>query len=975
MNSDKTTLINLFTKEVSCFNKDELKEVEKNLLAMEKCQNFSLCVLEIIADESIPEPTRFSAAIYFKNYMKKRWPQIEGEADYLPENDRIRIKEGIISLMINVPVKLQRQLNEAILIIADNDFPQKWPNLIQELVANLCDDYRKNNGILETAHLIFKRWRSQFRSNELFSEIKLVLEHFSQPYLDFFKATDALIDSNNNNKEALDILFQALFTITKIFYSLNCQDIPEFFEDHQEEFMTLLHKYLVYSNPLLESDDDEETGIIEKTKTSICEIIDLYAKRYEEVFPKLPEFVQTIWELLTHYGLEPKYDLLVSKAIGFLSSVVKPIRHKELFQNPEILSNICEKIILPNMTLRESDEELFEDDPIEYIRRDLEGSDSETRRRSSSDLIRGLLEHFEKEVTEIFSNYVTMCLQNYNSNPEQNWKAKDTALYLIISLSAKNLASQFGATKVNEYIPLMNVFNENILPDLRAPVNGNIHPIIKVDALKYLITFRNQFLQDKARFKEIFPIIVEHLSSSNYLVHTYAAICITNILSMKQGARLIYGQDDIREYVQVLLISLFGILEKSGQNSAKLSENDYLMKTIARVIVTCHNDIVPFIDDILSKLTNIIGTISVNPSNPKFNHFAFESMGALIRYTCNNNPATVQQFEQFLFPHFQEIIRRDISEFLPYVFQILGEMLKFHSENSVPEAYQNMLPTLLKPSELWENRGNIPAIVRLLKTYLEKGSANIIANNQVPNFLGVFQNLVASKLNDQYGFELLTNIFLYIPMKTLQPYLVNIFLLLLTRLQTLRTAKYTRSFVIFINFLVSVPINDITPSFIFEVFDSVQPKLLHNLLDSIIIPEITEILSPRDRKLCEIGMTNLLTENDNMMVEPYIELLPKLISQIVCLLDIPQAQTEKNVYDIDDYSIEIGEAGYQTTYSRLSSLSETSEKIDYHPNITNTKQFFTQKMLLLQQRKPNEFALALSKIPKDVEMKMQSFTQ
>jgi len=57
---------------------------------------------------------------------------------------------------------------------------------------------------------------------------------------------------------------------------------------------------------------------------------------------------------------------------------------------------------------------------------------------------------------------------------------------------------------------------------------------------------------------------------------------------------------------------------------------------------------------------------------------------------------------------------------------------------------------------------------------------------------------------------------------------------------------------------------------------------------------------------------------------------------------------------MDDYSIEIGEAGYQTTYSRLSSLSESSEKVDYHPTITNTKQYFTQKMLMLQQRKPNE---------------------
>jgi len=30
-----------------------------------------------------------------------------------------------------------------------------------------------------------------------------------------------------------------------------------------------------------------------------------------------------------------------------------------------------------------SDEELFEDDPLDYIRRDLEGSDSDTRRRSA----------------------------------------------------------------------------------------------------------------------------------------------------------------------------------------------------------------------------------------------------------------------------------------------------------------------------------------------------------------------------------------------------------------------------------------------------------------------------------------------------------------------------------------------------------------------------------------------------------------
>jgi exportin-2 (importin alpha re-exporter) len=58
----------------------------------------------------------------------------------------------------------------------------------------------------------------------------------------------------------------------------------------------------------------------------------------------------------------------------------------------------------------ESDEELFEDDPIEFIRRDLEGSDTETRRRASADLVRGLLTLFEKQVTDIFSQHITSYL-------------------------------------------------------------------------------------------------------------------------------------------------------------------------------------------------------------------------------------------------------------------------------------------------------------------------------------------------------------------------------------------------------------------------------------------------------------------------------------------------------------------------------------------------------------------------------------
>jgi hypothetical protein len=38
--------------------------------------------------------------------------------------------------------------------------------------------------------------------------------------------------------------------------------------------------------------------------------------------------------------------------MSFLTSVVKNGRHKEMFSSKEVLSQLCEKIVLPNMGLR-----------------------------------------------------------------------------------------------------------------------------------------------------------------------------------------------------------------------------------------------------------------------------------------------------------------------------------------------------------------------------------------------------------------------------------------------------------------------------------------------------------------------------------------------------------------------------------------------------------------------------------------------
>jgi exportin-2 (importin alpha re-exporter) len=56
---------------------------------------------------------------------------------------------------------------------------------------------------------------------------------------------------------------------------------------------------------------------------------------------------------------------------------------------------------------------------------------------------------------------------------------------------------------------------------------------------------------------------------------------------------------------------------------------------------------------------------------------------------------------------------------------------------------------------MWETKGNVPALVRLLSSIIPRGAEYISKNNQIEPILGIFQKLISSKANESYGFDLL----------------------------------------------------------------------------------------------------------------------------------------------------------------------------------------------------------------------------
>lgn len=84
-------------------------------------------------------------------------------------------------------------------------------------------------------------------------------------------------------------------------------------------------------------------------------------------------------------------------------------------------------------------------------------------------------------------------------------------------------------------------------------------------------------------------------------------------------------------------------------------------------------------------------------------------------------------------------------------------MLEIRQGGEIPASYTSLLPSLLTPA-LWHSRANIPALVRLLQAFLVKGGSEV-EDGTLQSLLGIYQQLIASRVNDEYGFELLLSVF------------------------------------------------------------------------------------------------------------------------------------------------------------------------------------------------------------------------
>jgi exportin-2 (importin alpha re-exporter) len=152
---------------------------------------------------------------------------------------------------------------------------------------------------------------------------------------------------------------------------------------------------------------------------------------------------------------------------------------------------------------------------LEYIRRDMEGSDIDTRRRTTVELIRALTRQFESEVTAMLKKYVAHLLADYATAPATKWIMKDAAMYIILALAVQGKTQGKGVTKTNQYVDIMEFFGGHVVPELKSdPIDER--PVLRADCIKFVTEFRYQIPVDG--YTILLPMLIRYLSSEHFVV-------------------------------------------------------------------------------------------------------------------------------------------------------------------------------------------------------------------------------------------------------------------------------------------------------------------------------------------------------------------------------------------------------------------------------------------------------------------------
>ncbi|CAH8509017.1 unnamed protein product [Heterobilharzia americana] len=535
-------------------------------------------LMKIFMEDTVDVGVRQAATLYFKNNISEWWKATDTEDSTelkfsIHEQDKQVVRESIVAAIVSAPIPLQAHLQVALSKIIRSDFPvrlQEFPEQVKHFI--LSSDHLHLRGALICLHSFVGTYT--YNKNDEPQEVVSVMRGFF-PIL--YSTLSNLVGEESENSHILQTLIIKIFNaFIKYHFPLDAME-KELFGRWIDMLCTILGNF---KNTVSDPSD-----YVWKLKKWAIRILYRILTRYGSpgaVAKRYQTFAE--WYLKSFSGQIIPVLLNICEVYRQKSFVSKPVLSQTLDYFSSALGHsfswklllphfslLVREVIFPLMSYSEEDAELWQDDPIEYIRAEA------GEWGSLPDAASTLLNQACVKRRGVLNNVMPFCIHILSSDSPPI--EKDAVLHMCTAIAEILLKKAAYKSQLESFLV------GHVLPTLHAPEGYR-----RARAYRLLEKLSDAKFSDQNILAQVVDEVRKAACFDSELpVRAFAALCLSELVRSQETAHQI-----LAPYLHELLTRLLELLRQT--------EFDDLNNVIGTLIHSFEKEMIPIAAVVMQNL-------------------------------------------------------------------------------------------------------------------------------------------------------------------------------------------------------------------------------------------------------------------------------------------------------------------------------------------------------------------------------------
>ncbi|CAG8437081.1 2268_t:CDS:10 [Funneliformis mosseae] len=511
------------------------KQAEERLKQVEGAPGFISILIQILGSEETEAGTKQAVSIYLKNRIRHSW-NFEDAAAYkstsIDQQDRDAFKANILHIMVTVPNNVRVQLLDSLNRVLVNDFPDKWLDYMTQIHALLGTNDAKMAyvGLLALQQIVkVYQWK--------------VIENRA-PLIEIIESTFPIalqMAQSLCNENSLDAA-EMLRIILKTYSSATQYELAEPLQNNSSlvPWITLMLHIIEKPIPpeiIPEDLEERQKFMWYRVKRWSCQNLNRIFSRYgnpaqlgqssrkyaafaENFSQQFGSQILRVYLQQTELWIKKEVWLSQKVLLFFADFYKDALTHKLTWQIMKpYAETLVSHFIFPQLCFSKEDEELWVEDPVDYVHKKLDPLEEFTTPITSTiTFLMDLAKYRHKFIFKKILNFIHNVLNTYRDAPPESKdpSQKDGALKMIGCISDLILRKKSGISQHMEPF-----FTTYVFPEFQSQ-----YPYLRARACDMLVKFSDLNFENEANLATAFQGVTTCMRDTELPVKVQACLSL-----------------------------------------------------------------------------------------------------------------------------------------------------------------------------------------------------------------------------------------------------------------------------------------------------------------------------------------------------------------------------------------------------------------------------------------------------------------